>query len=196
MHIKDVLSFTDRIKYIINLVGSAEKLANISGMSSRVIGQYLSGKTDPTRKKIIALAEAAGVNVQWLATGEGLTRNGEWHEFKPALLTLFIEILEDYKNELGEKFTHKKRIEIFNKLYELSSDNFPTSEKAKKKIQSTIIDVFDLLPTLERMVEIEKDRKLAQKIVKNIFEKVLPTEEADREAEELIFTRLIKRGQK
>jgi transcriptional regulator with XRE-family HTH domain len=189
-------SFENRIKKIISLVGSAEKLSHSAGMSPSLIGKYLSGKTDPTRKKLIALSEAAGVNVQWLATGEGLMRNGEWHQLKPEFLTLFIEMLEDYKNELGENFTHEKRIEKFNKLYELSSDNFPTSERAKKKIQSTIIDVFDLLPTLERMVEIEKDRKLAQKIVKSIFEKILPAEEADREAEELILTRLIKRGQK
>jgi len=119
MRIKDVSLFTDRIKYIIDLVGSAEKLANISGMSSRVIGQYLSGKTDPTRKKIIALAEAAGVSVQWLSTGEGLTRNGERQEFSTPKIELINDILNIYKKELREKFTPEKKTKIITELCEL-----------------------------------------------------------------------------
>ena len=53
------LSFEDRIKKIISVAGSADKLAYNAGVSPSLIGKYLSGKTDPTRKKLIALAEAA-----------------------------------------------------------------------------------------------------------------------------------------
>lgn len=65
------------MKVLIDQVGSAEKLARLSGMSSRVIGKYLSGDTDPSRERLIALARAAGVTVEWLATGEGMMRPGE-----------------------------------------------------------------------------------------------------------------------
>jgi transcriptional regulator with XRE-family HTH domain len=189
-------SFKNRIKKIISLSGNADKLAHSAGVSPSLIGKYLSGKTDPTRKKLISLAEAAGVDVKWLATGEGLMRDSEWHELNPTLIITIIEILEDYRSELGEAFTSKKKNELIERLYESLSDNFPGSEKTKNKIKNTIIDIFDLLPTLERMVEKENDRKLAKKIIKSIFEKSLPEKEADQVAEELILTRLIKRCQK
>jgi phage repressor protein C with HTH and peptisase S24 domain len=63
--------FGERIKEMIRVVGSAQKLANMTGMSARVIGQYAAGSSDPTRSKMVALAEAAGFNVCWVATGEG-----------------------------------------------------------------------------------------------------------------------------
>lgn len=111
-------TFENRLKRIISLAGSADKLADSAGMSPSLIGKYLSGKTDPTRKKLIALAKAAGVNVQWLATGEGLMRNGEWKQFSISKIELITDILEDYKKELGEKFTPEKKTEIITKLYE------------------------------------------------------------------------------
>jgi len=65
------ISFGERMREVIRLVGSAEKLARLTGMSARGIGQYAAGTSDPTRSKMVALADAAGVNVLWLATGEG-----------------------------------------------------------------------------------------------------------------------------
>lgn len=74
------ISFGERIKELIRLVGSAEKLARATGMSARGIGQYASGTSDPTRSKMLLLADAAGVNVLWLATGEGPKMKGEAEE--------------------------------------------------------------------------------------------------------------------
>jgi phage repressor protein C with HTH and peptisase S24 domain len=70
-------SFGERIKEVIRLVGSAEQLARLTGVSARGIGHYAAGTSDPTRSKIVSLAEAAGVNVLWLATGEGPKLKGE-----------------------------------------------------------------------------------------------------------------------
>lgn len=70
-------SLASRMKVLVDLVGSAEKLARLSGMSARVIGKYVSGETDPSRERLIALAKAAEVNVLWLATGEGPMKKEE-----------------------------------------------------------------------------------------------------------------------
>lgn len=70
-------SFAIRMKVLVDVVGSAEKLARLSGMSARVIGKYISGETDPSRERLISLAKAADVNVLWLATGEGPMRREE-----------------------------------------------------------------------------------------------------------------------
>lgn len=64
-------SFGARVKEIIRMVGSAERLARIAGMSARSIGQYAAGTSDPTRSKLVALAAAADINLLWLVTGEG-----------------------------------------------------------------------------------------------------------------------------
>jgi len=62
--------FIERLKVLIDDAGSAEKLAKLSGVSSRNISKYLSG-TDPSRTRLIKLAKGSGVNLSWLAAGEG-----------------------------------------------------------------------------------------------------------------------------
>ena len=66
----EVLPFEARIKVLIDRVGSAEKLAKKSGVSARNIGKYLKGESDPSRMRLVKMAQAGGVSVEWLATGE------------------------------------------------------------------------------------------------------------------------------
>lgn len=70
------ISFGERMKEVIRLVGSAEKLAKLTGLSARGIGQYAAGTSDPTRSKMVTIADSAGVNVLWLATGQGPKMKG------------------------------------------------------------------------------------------------------------------------
>ncbi len=50
--------FIDRLKILINMAGSAEKLAQQTGVLARNISKYLSG-SDPSRTRLIKLAEGA-----------------------------------------------------------------------------------------------------------------------------------------
>ena len=68
--------FVERIRTIVSLAGGIEKLARSAGMTSRVIGKYLAGESEPNRTRLVSLARAAGVSIAWLATGEG-TAQGE-----------------------------------------------------------------------------------------------------------------------
>ncbi|MGK7345428.1 MAG: LexA family transcriptional regulator [Candidatus Nitrospinota bacterium M3_3B_026] len=70
------LSFRQRMEYIAMMAGNATALSKKSGVSRRAVGLYLSGKSDPTRKRLVAMAKAAGVTVEWLATGEGPIQRG------------------------------------------------------------------------------------------------------------------------
>lgn len=70
------LSFRQRMEYIAMMAGNATVLSKKSGVSRRAVGLYLSGKSDPTRKRLVAMAKAAGVTVEWLATGEGPIQEG------------------------------------------------------------------------------------------------------------------------
>ncbi|RJP17215.1 MAG: helix-turn-helix transcriptional regulator [Deltaproteobacteria bacterium] len=70
-------NFMGRMKEVVEMVGSAEKLAKLSGISSRGIGKYLAGETDPSRVRLVAIARATGVSIKWLATGEGPKTSAE-----------------------------------------------------------------------------------------------------------------------
>jgi len=66
--------FCDRIKQLIELAGSAEKLAKKSGVGARNISKYASGEVDPSRTRLVNLAKAMEINLLWLASGEGAMR--------------------------------------------------------------------------------------------------------------------------
>lgn len=67
-------SFQARIAELAQLLGSAQALADKAGLSRRVVGKYLAGESDPSRERLVALADAAGVNIEWLASGRGPMR--------------------------------------------------------------------------------------------------------------------------
>jgi len=67
-------AFQSRIETLIQLCGSVAELSRKSHLSRGVISKYQNGESDPSRSRLIALAEAAGVRVEWLATGEGPMR--------------------------------------------------------------------------------------------------------------------------
>lgn len=63
--------FSERISYCIKLVGNANTLSKKTGISRSVVGDYETGKSDPSRSRLVDIANAAGVSVEWLATGKG-----------------------------------------------------------------------------------------------------------------------------
>lgn len=70
-------SFQARIATLAELAGSAQVLADRAGLSRRVVGKYLAGESDPSRERLVALADAVGVNVSWLAAGRGPMRDSD-----------------------------------------------------------------------------------------------------------------------
>ena len=69
--------FQERMNELISRVGTVAELARKSHLSRRIIDNYKAGAADPSRARLIALADAAGVSVGWLATGEGVPCPGE-----------------------------------------------------------------------------------------------------------------------
>jgi phage repressor protein C with HTH and peptisase S24 domain len=61
--------FVERINVLIDSWGGAAPGARAAGLSEGVIAKYRRGESDPSRARLVALAGAAGVSVEWLATG-------------------------------------------------------------------------------------------------------------------------------
>ena len=181
--------FSNRIKKIIELTGSAEKLANISGMSSRVIGKYLAGKSDPTRKKLIALADAAQVNIEWLATGDGPIKE----RFNLELLVLIIGALDHLETSLGVKmkFVEKSIVIIYTYLQYFNADL--SLDETRFALVDNVKGNYNLFTSLDTVIDTKKGQEQAKKTYMKIFSDVFTHDGADQAAEALIGAKLTKK---
>ncbi|WP_085919057.1 helix-turn-helix domain-containing protein [Halomonas sp. CSM-2] len=62
--------FSKRVVVAIEKAGGATKMAEKAGVSGSVLRKWRSGSSEPSRVNLIKLADAAGVSVEWLATGK------------------------------------------------------------------------------------------------------------------------------
>ena len=64
-------AFGERIDVAIKRAGGATRMAEKAGISGSVLRKWRAEKSDPSRTSLIKVANAAGVSVEWLATGKG-----------------------------------------------------------------------------------------------------------------------------
>jgi len=60
-----------RLETILRHWPSADRLARAMGVSPSAFRKWLRGEAEPSRERLIALADAAQVSIGWLARGEG-----------------------------------------------------------------------------------------------------------------------------
>jgi phage repressor protein C with HTH and peptisase S24 domain len=63
--------FRRRLRLIMQQFGSVADLARAVGVSDNAIYKWVSGRGQPGMGSLVNLAKAAGVSVEWLATGRG-----------------------------------------------------------------------------------------------------------------------------
>jgi phage repressor protein C with HTH and peptisase S24 domain len=63
--------FAARLQLVVRHWPSAERLARAVGVSPSAFRKWVRGAAEPGRDRLVALAEATGANVAWLAQGEG-----------------------------------------------------------------------------------------------------------------------------
>lgn len=64
-------AFVLRLQCILRHWPSADRLARTMGVSPSALRKWLKGEAEPSRERLIALADAAQVSIGWLAKGEG-----------------------------------------------------------------------------------------------------------------------------
>jgi len=64
-------TFAERIKFLIQRVGSATEIARMCGFSEGVVRSWRDGNTDPSRARCVTLAKTLGISLVWLVAGEG-----------------------------------------------------------------------------------------------------------------------------
>jgi phage repressor protein C with HTH and peptisase S24 domain len=68
--------FRRRLRLIMQQFGSVADLARAVGVSDNAIYKWVSGRGQPGMISLVNLAKAAGVSVEWLATGRGTAAKG------------------------------------------------------------------------------------------------------------------------
>jgi hypothetical protein len=64
-------TFADRVKMLIQRVGSVTEIARLCGFSEGVVRSWRDGNTDPSRARCVTLARTLGISLIWLVAGEG-----------------------------------------------------------------------------------------------------------------------------
>jgi len=67
----DRAAFIFRLHSILRHWPSADRLARATGVSPSAFRKWLRGEAEPSRERLVSLAQAAGVSVGWLVSGEG-----------------------------------------------------------------------------------------------------------------------------
>lgn len=65
-----------RLKWVVDQIGTQKQAGEIASVKPEMIGKYISGKAKPSFYAIKALANAAGISLDWLATGQGAKSEG------------------------------------------------------------------------------------------------------------------------
>jgi hypothetical protein len=119
---KEIDNFPQRLKLAIGK-GSARAFALQCGLSPTVMHQYLVGKSEPTRLALISMAQTAGVNLEWLMSGEGpmeKTKGGTLID--QDLYDGIIEAVDEYLVKNRKTLPMEKRLKTYHYLYELFKD--------------------------------------------------------------------------
>jgi phage repressor protein C with HTH and peptisase S24 domain len=64
-------AFVSRLHFVLEHWPSADKLARAAGISPSALRKWLRGEAEPSRERLIAFADTAGVPIAWLVRGEG-----------------------------------------------------------------------------------------------------------------------------
>lgn len=117
-------TLAERIKKCAHMAGSGDSLAQKSAIPRRTLETYLSGDAEPKTTRMVAIARAANVSVEWLATGEGPMRKAD---ASPAVapppvnmhvLTEVISGIEQYLDDEDLEMKPDKKAELVVVLYE------------------------------------------------------------------------------
>ena len=82
MGIIDNSTFNQRLDSLIRSLGGLRSASEIIGVKDQQIAKWRDGKARPNFLKVASLAQAAGVSLDWLATGVGDVYTGKIAEDK------------------------------------------------------------------------------------------------------------------
>ena len=128
-------ALAQRLRICADKAGSGDELSRKTAIPRRTLESYLTGESEPKTSRLVAIAEASGVTVEWLATGRepppfaastsGLPP-GKLHE---EMLSEAISIVEDWLEVNRRRMASEKKASIISKLYQLFIEDIEAGQK-------------------------------------------------------------------
>lgn len=120
--LNDPAAFPARLEALIGGM-SVRAFARKAGVSDTFLRQCLAGRTEPTRTKLLAIAEAGGTTVEWIATGRTDSSDqpaiGERPSIDRDLLESIIEIAEQVLHDAGTRLAAGHKARLITALYDM-----------------------------------------------------------------------------
>lgn len=120
--LNDPAEFPARLEALIGGM-SVRAFARKAGVSDTFLRQCLAGRTEPTRTKLLAIAEAGGTTVEWIATGRSERADQSAVPAHPPLdrelLESIIEIAEQVLDDAGSRLAADRKARLISALYEM-----------------------------------------------------------------------------
>ena len=102
---------------------SVRAFARRAGVSDTFLRQCLAGRTEPTRTKLMAIAEAGGTTVEWLATGTPPAQPAESVAEAAAcdreLLASILEVTDQVLADSGTPLEPARKARLVCALYDM-----------------------------------------------------------------------------
>lgn len=173
--------FHERLKIAIN-VESVNAFAKRSGISEGTLRTYLSGASLPGLDKLIAISDAAQVNIEWLTLGKGPIKPSaeEALEYDEHLFRAVIEILESYWLKEEKKLSPSEKAYMITDVYAVAFEMSLSEFNIGKVIND--YEKFDIVMStaVERISDPESggmSRNIFKKQLKRIFKEAYSSKE-------------------
>lgn len=127
--------FPDRLATVMGAM-SVRAFARKTGVSDTFLRQCLAGRTDPTRAKLVAIAQAANTSLEWLATGQYPAATAVQPGPEIQRLRAIIETTEAAIRESGHDVSASQKAELISALYQRAEHSIAreTIEGALSKV--------------------------------------------------------------
>lgn len=127
--------FAARLRMLMGSDSEAAFAARCPGVSRPLLRKYLSG-SEPGMSKVVAIAKARGVRIEWLATGEGPMRpeSAPAAQLDTARLKAVLSAVEGHLRDQRQTLDPDTKAELIALIYKWSAERDPAAVAANVEI--------------------------------------------------------------
>ena len=191
---KGDLDFIQRLKKTIG-GKSVRSFAEKCKISDTALRQYLSGKSEPTRLPLIAIARAGSVNIEWLVTGDGLMLIQNRGKRDIELFKIFFEVYEYYEKKTGTPLSPAEKAWSMSMIFDFYWERkYLDYEDFKDLIHQEIEELHELLQLSNRVINSDANSERAKERIREFFKELWSKDEGEAMANELIGSKILKQS--
>lgn len=118
-------AFGDRLKWIVEKIGTQKRAGAIADVKPEMIAKYIAGRAKPSFYAVVALADAAGVSLDWLSTGALPRERGTQSSLADGTpldlekLEAATSLIEEWLEVHRRTMKPKKKAEVIAAAYEI-----------------------------------------------------------------------------